>query len=363
MMGFLLDLSLILIVVMFIIVLINFLTVRTVKPSSSSRISESVSILVPLRNEAENVSGVISSLINQRGLGDYEVIALDDSSTDSTRELLNSHAGERLRIMDGSSLPSQWLGKNFACHQLASAARGEILVFVDADVRLSPTAIASSINAMRLWGWDFISPYPRQIAITFVERLTQPLLQWSWFATLPLRLAEALQRSSMVVANGQFFMMKRAAYFDCGGHEAIKNEVLDDLELARLMVRSGFRGGVAEGSAISNCRMYSNAKDLIDGYSKSQWRAFGNKSGALLATALLFLTSILPIVMGLSGEIIGWYGYFAIVSTRLLVAARTRSTISSALLHPLCAAMWIYLIVLSWVRKRRGALVWKERAL
>ena len=363
MMGFLLELSLILIVAMLFIALINLLTVRTVKPSSSTSISESVSILVPLRNEAENVSGVISSLLNQRGLDDFEVIALDDSSTDSTRELLNSYADQRLRVMDGLSLPSEWLGKNFACHQLASATRGEILVFVDADVRLSPTAIASSINAMKQWRWDFISPYPRQIAITFIERLTQPLLQWSWFVTLPLRMAEALQRSSMVVANGQFFLMKRAAYFNSGGHEAIKNEVLDDLELARLMVNSGFRGGVAEGSAISNCRMYSNAKDLIDGYSKSQWRAFVNKSGALLAMVLLLLTSVLPIAMGISGDITGWYGYFVIVSTRLFVAARTRSTISSALLHPLSAAMWIYLIALSWARKSKGALVWKERAL
>jgi glycosyltransferase involved in cell wall biosynthesis len=363
MMGFLLDLSLILVVVMLIIALVNIFTVRTIKSSSSTRIAESVSILVPLRNEAENVSGVVSSLLNQRGLDDFEVIALDDSSTDSTREILDSLADARLRIMDGSSLPSQWLGKNFACHQLASSARGEILVFVDADVRLSPTAITSSITAMNRWQWDFISPYPRQIAITFLERVVQPLLQWSWFVTLPLRVAEALQRSSMVVANGQFFLMRRTAYFSSGGHEAIKGEVLDDLELARQMVNSGFRGGVAEGSAISNCRMYSNAKDLIDGYSKSQWRAFVNRGGALLAIALLFLTSILPMAMGLLGEIRGWYGYFAIVSTRLFVAARTRSTISSALLHPLSAAIWIYLIALSWVRKRRGALVWKERAL
>ena len=363
MMGYLLNFSLFLVFAMFLISLINLLTVRIVKSSTSASVSEPVSILVPLRNEAENVSGVISSLLNQRGLDDFEIIALDDFSTDSTREILDSLADDRLRIMDGSSLPSQWLGKNFACHQLASSARGEFLVFVDADVRLSPTAVASSINAMKRWRWDFISPYPRQIAISFLERVVQPLLQWSWFVTLPLRLAEALQRSSMVVANGQFFLMKRATYFSSGGHEAIKDEVLDDLELARLMVRSGFRGGVAEGSAISNCRMYSNAKDLIEGYSKSQWRAFVNKGGALVAIVLLFLTSILPFAVGVTGEINGWYGYFAIVSTRLLVAARTRSTISSALLHPLSAAMWIYLIALSWIRKGKGTLVWKERAL
>ena len=363
MMGFLLNLSLILLATMAIIAIVNLFTVRIVKPSQSGAIAESVSILVPLRNEAENVNVVISSLLNQRELDDFEVIALDDSSTDSTRTLLHAFSDKRLRVIEGLPLPSDWLGKNFACHQLASAARGEFLVFVDADVRLSDTAISSSINAMKRWRWDFISPYPRQIAITFMERLTQPLLQWSWFVSLPLRLAEALQRPSMVVANGQFLMMRRNAYFQAGGHHAIKQEVLDDLELARSMVRSGFRGGVAEGSRIANCRMYSNSKDLIEGYSKSQWRAFVNKRGAFFAMSLLFLTSILPIGMGISGEILGWYGYFATVLTRLVVAGRTRSTMSSALLHPLSAAMWIYLIALSWNRKSRGALMWKERAL
>lgn len=363
MMGLILSLSLILVAVMLGITFINILTVRTVASSGDHAISESVSILIPLRNEAENVVGVITSLLDQRGLQNYEVIVLNDSSTDTTGELLASFNDSRLCVTEGAELPSPWLGKNFACHQLASNARGEILVFVDADVRLSPTAISSSIAAMKRWRWDFISPYPRQIAISFIERLTQPLLQWSWFVSLPLRLAESLQRSSMVVANGQFFLMKRDAYFNSGGHAAIKSEVLDDLELARVMVRSGFRGGVAEGSAIAQCRMYSNTRDLIEGYAKSQWRAFGNKIGAAAMILLLFLSSILPIAMGIAGEISGWYGYFAIVITRLLVAARTRSTISSALLHPVSAGFWSYLIVLSWMRKSAGRLVWKERAL
>jgi glycosyltransferase involved in cell wall biosynthesis len=255
------------------------------------------------------------------------------------------------------------LGKNFACHQLASHANGEYLVFVDADVRLAPTAIAAALQSMRKWSWDFISPYPRQIAITFLERLTQPLLQWSWFASLPLRLAELLQKPSMVVANGQFFAINRRAYFESGGHEAIKTHVLDDLELGRSMVRQGFRGGVAEASALAECRMYSNSRELIEGYTKSQWRAFGNPFGALIVSAILFLLSIYPFVMGLTGNISGWMGYFAIALSRALVGVKTRSVVSSALLHPISTALWIYLILLSWIRKSRGQLLWRGRQL
>lgn len=363
MMGLLLQTSFVLISAISAIVIVNLLSVRTIKPGNLEPIKESISIVIPLRNEAQNVNGVIHSLVSQGGLLDFEVIALDDSSSDGTRQLLNDISDPRLSVVEGTALPSGWLGKNFACHVLAQQARGEILVFVDADVRLSDTAVNTAIHAMRRWRWSFISPYPRQIAVTFIERLAQPLLQWSWFATLPLRIAELTQRSSMVVANGQFLIMTREAYQDAGGHEGIKSEVLDDLELARAMVRAGHRGNVAEASAIAECRMYSSAQELLEGYAKSQWRAFGNLLGAIAASILLFLTSIFPIVTGLAGNIYGWYGYFLIVLSRILVGIRTRSTLSSALLHPLSAALWIYLILISWSGKIRGTLTWRGRKI
>jgi glycosyltransferase involved in cell wall biosynthesis len=345
------------------ITLLNTFTVRVVRGLETPDISEFVSILIPLRNESQNVPGLIESVINQKGLSRYEVLALDDNSSDDTAEQIRKHSAPILNMKSGAALPDGWLGKNFACHQLAQEAEGEYLVFVDADVRLSPFAVSSSIAFMKGLKWDFLSPYPRQIAITFLERLAQPLLQWSWFASLPLRLAEKLQRPSMVVANGQFFIVSRAAYLKTGGHEAIKSEVLDDLELGRSLVRAGYSGGVADGSKIAFCRMYNSAKELIEGYSKSQWRAFGSPIGAVLAAVILFATSILPITLGLSGETLGWYGYFALVTSRLLVALKTDSVISSASLHPLSAGLWIYLIFISWYRKGRGELIWRGRHL
>lgn len=345
------------------ITILNTFTVRVVKNQEMPELNDFVSILIPLRNESKNVPGLIESVLSQKGLGRYEVLTLDDSSTDDTVAQITTYSNPNLNLISGAALQEGWLGKNFACHQLAEKAEGEYLVFVDADVRLSPFAISSSIALMKHLNWNFISPYPRQIALTFLERVTQPLLQWSWFASLPLRLSEKLLRPSMVVANGQFFIVKRDAYKTSGGHEAIKSEVLDDLELGRTLVRSGFSGGVADGSKVANCRMYNSAAELIEGYSKSQWRAFGSPMGATFAALILFATSILPITLGLSGEIFGWYGYFALVTSRLLVAAKTNSVISSASLHPLSAGVWIYLIILSWHRKNRGALTWRGRNL
>jgi glycosyltransferase involved in cell wall biosynthesis len=358
-----LIISWILIIIVSLFTFINFFTVRVVRYSISEFVHEKVSVLVPLRNEAENVEGVIHSLLGQQGLHDFEIIALDDASSDETLSRLRDISAPNLKVINGQELPSEWLGKNFACHQLAANSSGEYLVFVDADVRLASTAIAASIHSMNKWRWDFISPYPRQIAISFLERLTQPLLQWSWFASLPLRLAEKLQLPSMVVANGQFFIINRRAYFETGGHEAIRREVLDDLELGRAMVRKGFRGGVADASTIAECRMYSTSRELLEGYAKSQWRAFGNPIGALLAILILALISVAPILIGLCGNIYGWMGYFAIVMSRALVALKTRSPLNSALLHPLSTLTWIYLIILSWIRKSTGQLSWRGRQL
>lgn len=362
-MNLLLSISAVIIGVMLIIAIFNLATLRVITSTDSSAIDDSISILIPMRNEAENISALMTSISAQIDLKDFEIIALNDGSTDTTSELLEGISLDNLQVIDGAPLVGTWLGKNYACYQLAKSARGKYLVFLDADVRVEPRAISESIRAMELWGWQFLSPYPRQIAITFLERLTQPLLQWSWFTSLPHRLTQRWPRPSTVVANGQFMIIRADAYRASGGHEKIKGEVLDDLELARVLIRAGFRGGVADGSRVAACRMYKSGTQLIEGYAKSQWRAFVNPFGAVIAVALLIFSSILPISFGLSGSLLGWYLYFAIVLTRILAGVKTRTTPSAALLHPISALIWIYLILLSWSKKRNGKLTWRGRSI
>ena len=316
-----------------------------------------------MRNESANVSQVLATIYAQEGIADLSILALDDQSTDDTAALLSAQNDPRFQWFEGEALPQDWLGKNFAAHQLAAKADADYLVFIDADVRLAPQAIASSISIMKRNSLDFLSPYPRQIAITWLERLVQPLLQWSWFVSVPLRFAERFPRTSMAVANGQFFIVKRTAYEKSGGHQTIKSEVLDDLELARSLIRNGYRGTVADGSDVAYCRMYHSPKELIAGYAKSQWRAFGNVAGSALMILILATSSIVPLVAGLLGSPWGWIGFFAIVTTRLAIASKTKSFISTAWLHPLSALVWIALIKYSWIQKWRGKLLWKERTL
>ena len=347
--------------VLLLISIINFFTIRS--PCAVSEIVDSVSIIVPLRNEAENVSGLVQSLLSQKFLKSAEFIFLDDNSEDETLELLKLAASgyTNIQIITGTPLPSGWIGKSWALHQLLTASKGEIIVSIDADVRITPDAISRSITLMKSSTLDFLSPYPRQIAKTLGERLIQPLLQWSWMTTLLLAIAEHSSFSSMAVANGQFFIVRKDALVLAGGYESVKAAVLDDVFLARTLVKSGAHGVVINGADIAQCRMYTSWSEIKAGYGKSLRYAFGSSFGSLCAIFFIFLTGIAPLVFALTGSIWGWLAFALIVGTRILNAIRSRSRIIDSLFHPISSTLLIYLIIYSYLM--RGEISWKGRAI
>lgn len=238
-------------------------------PGNPPPVTASVSLLVPARDEAHRIEPTIHSLLAQRGLTETDILVLDDGSTDGTADVVTKVAAgdPRLRVLTGTAPPPGVLGKPHACAQLAAAARGSVLVFVDADVVLSPDAVAAAVAVLRGPDpLDLLSPWPRQVTTGVFGRLIQPLLAWSWLTTLPLRLAERSARPSMAVANGQFLVVEADALARAGGWRAVSGAVLDDIALARAIRAVGGRTGVADGSAIATCRMYTNGRELRDGY-------------------------------------------------------------------------------------------------
>jgi glycosyltransferase involved in cell wall biosynthesis len=338
---------------------VNFFTIR--RPKLAPQIDTPITVLVPVRNEAENITALIDSLTNQSHIEELEIIFIDDSSEDGTSKLLSEakSAGAPITIVNAPTLPNNWLGKPWALQQGFLAARGEIIVTLDADVRLLPTAIAQTVAMLGVR--DFISAYPKQVAITFTERLVQPLLQWSWMTTVPLRIAERSSRTSLAVANGQFFVVKKRALDQVAGFQQISKEVLDDMKLARALISAGAHGGVADGSKLAQTRMYKNFAETKAGYGKSLWSAFSNPLGATLAITFIFLTGIAPVLVLLSGNPIGLLTYLLIVLTRLLSAQRSGGRLLDSLLHPISSAILIYLIIYSW--RMRGKVQWKGRTL
>lgn len=330
-------------------------------PPPAVQVDEGVAVLLPLRDEEHRARACLLSLLAQTHLPALTILVLDDCSSDGTAALVRELASgdPRVRLLAGTPPPAGWLGKPWACQQLASAApeAASVLAFVDADVVLAPDALARSALLLREARLAFVSPYPRQVAVGAGERLVQPLLQWSWLAMLPLRLAERSTRPSVAVANGQLLLVDGAAYRRSGGHGAAPGAVLEDVALARTLRRSGGRdegrGGMADGTAIATCRMYRGWREVRDGYAKSLWAAAGGSAlGSAAQVAVLGALWVWPDPVTLAAGVV----------SRIVAGRRTGSRVlPDALAHPASVAAWAALTTLSWWRRRRGAISWKGR--
>jgi cellulose synthase/poly-beta-1,6-N-acetylglucosamine synthase-like glycosyltransferase len=337
------------------------------RPPPARTITERVSVLLPVRDEAAHVQRCLTALLATTHVTDLEIVVHDDASTDATAALVREVAAADRRVVldQGAGPPAGWLGKPHACARAAAAATGDVLVFVDADVLLRPDALARAVALLRDAELDLVCPYPRQEAVTPAERLVQPLLQWSFLTLLPLRLAERSTRGSLTAANGQLLCVDAAAYRRAGGHAAVRREVIEDVALARAVKRSGGRCCVADGTDLAVTRMYTDGAAVRDGYAKSLWAAGG---GRLTTSAgqvgLLGWLFVLPALAALRGSPAGLVGYLAGVAGRLVTARASGGRgWPDAAAHPLSVAALGALTALSWWRRWRGTLHWKGRPI
>lgn len=346
--------------------LVNLRTMLRPTKSELPTVTASVEVLIPARNESANIHACVSSALNQIGLLNLRVTVLDDASTDDTPAQLAQLKDARLQVITGAEeLPEGWLGKPWACERLAKQSVAEYLVFIDADVRLAPNAIASSIDILQRSNMAFVSPYPKQETTTLLTRLIQPLLQWSWLSTVPLKLAQKTTRKSLAVANGQFIVCRRADYLQAGGHESVRDQVLDDLMLLRSFYEHGLTGTVADGTKLASCRMYTNDRELVAGYTKSLWQAFSGAMGSLLTNIFLLTVYTVPLLGLLTAD---WQiALIALIGAsygRFIVAVRTgQRRFPEVFTHSIAIAVFAGLNALSWVRHLQGTNSWKGRAL
>lgn len=335
--------------------------------------SPAVSICIPARNEAATIERCVRAAMGCAGPV-KEIVVFDDASTDETPMILSGLAAEdeRVRVIKGSGLPEGWVGKPHACHQLAQHARGEVLLFVDADTFLEPAG-ASRVLALLThprWPSDVVTAVPRQVTGSFAERLMMPLLHLVYLSWLPVLLVRLLQHPSLLAANGQILAVRRTTYDELGGFESVRTEVVDDMAFCRRAKRRGHRVLFADGDAMARCRMYAGGRDLWAGFSKNLYEGIGGHPVALIAVlSLLALTWVVPVgvfVLGVSiGD--GWLaeagglGAALGLYTRALLAVRFRHSIQSVVLHPVAVIGLMGIAVNSWRWSRRDEISWAGR--
>lgn len=338
-----------------------------------------VSIIIPARNEAHNIGDCLRRVLAS-AYPALEVIVVDDHSTDETHAIATAIAADdaRVRVIANPDLPAGWFGKQWACQTGATHARGEILIFVDADTRPAPDLVTRSVNGMLRTGADLYTVAGRQDMHTFWEKLIQPQV----FMILASRYGgtESVNRSRRTwdkIANGQYLMVRRAPYDALGGHALVRAYVAEDLMLAQKWFAAGRKTVLVLGWNQLATRMYTSLAELVSGWRKNVYAGgidavpMGAVGRALFPVllplpALMQLTPVVALVLALFGvggtPLLVWSGIATIATIVLwaFVYIVDRQNPLYSLYFPLGAAVLLYILVSA--TARGSAVEWKGRA-
>jgi chlorobactene glucosyltransferase len=334
-----------------------------------------VSVLVPARNEEANIDACVRSLLNQ-DYPDFEVIVLDDASRDRTGEILAELTARnpRLRVIVGRELPTGWLGKHWACQQLGEAADGDLLLFTDADTRHGPRSLWNGVAASMAEGADLLTAFPRQEVVTWSEKLVVPFFPWSILSFLPLALAYRVRSPALCAAIGQYMLFRRAAYEQIGGYAAVRADAVDDIALGRRIKVHGLRWRMANATRDVRCRMYRDAAQVFEGFSKNLFAGFGYRVLPFvfvwLWIGIIFLQPALIVALAVAGVPLSAYSlataaagvFFAL----LLWGISDRCfgfPLYLALLYPISIVLALVIAGRSLALAVQGRSTWKERTL
>jgi chlorobactene glucosyltransferase len=360
-------------VIILLFIMSNAWYLRRARKHTPSDYFPKVSVLVPARNEERVIRSCVQSLLAQ-DYASFEVLVLDDQSSDTTRAILEQVARENpcLRVLDGSTPPAGLPGKNWACAQLAGEAQGELLFFTDADTLHQPNCLREVVRALQGEQADMLTGFPRQEMYSWGERLLVPFFSWAVLSFYPLGLAYKLRLPALSAAVGQMMLFQRRAYQSIGGH-AILDSFVDDMALAKHIKAAGLRWRMANITDLVTCRMYDGSHAAFRGFAKNYFAVFNFrllpylfvftwlgvmfwKPLILLLQPLLGKTTQTPIV-----ELVLCIGLSFLLW--LIPCIMLRIPTSLAILYPLIILAVEVIALQSLLLSFSGRLSWKERPL
>ena len=342
----------------------NLALYRTL-PSPGAR-RECCSVLIPARNEESNIGDALRSVLQSEGV-DFEVVVLDDSSTDRTAEIVHGFAAAdaRVRLESARPLPAGWCGKNFACNQLAAFARHSLLIFLDADVRISrPDSLARLAQFVQQSGAALVSGVPREETRGLMEKLIVPLIHFVLLGFLPLRRMRSSTDPRFAAACGQILAVRRIDYEGAGGHAAIAGRLHDAVALARTIRESGGKTDLFDATDTFHCRMYQSASQVWSGFAKNAHEGLGAPRLIGPATLLLLGGQVLPLfLLAFAPSPVAIIAAMATFVPRLVAVTRFRQSLLGALLHPAGVCLLVAIQWVAFFRTLRGRpAVWKGRS-
>lgn len=366
----------ILLLIMINFIINSFLFKNTIKyklPESFLKERPLISILIPARNEEDNIKRCINSLLKQ-DYDNLEILVLDDGSIDRTAEIVSelTKKDARIRLYYGKPLARGWLGKSYACQQLAGRAEGQYLLFVDADTLHFPTSVSSAIACLLKYKVDALSVFAKQIMVTLPERMVIPFGNFMIMGFMPLALIRRSRRALFCTAIGQFMLFKKDIYKAIGGHESVKGKILEDVIISKQVKRCGYKFMIFDGRSNLYCRMYHNFSEVVSGYSKVLFSAF-DYSIMMMSTALVVITAIylMPFVMLPLSVIFDWQQIYVnilvlqiifILITRIMLSIRYRMKAIDILLYPLSVIYLLSMAINSVLQYRFNiGVCWKGR--
>lgn len=343
-----------------LVAIINFIFRQ--KLGKTSKSNKMVSVLIPARNEAHNIRNILHDLLEQK-YKYIEVLVFDDQSTDKTSDIVSAFAKrhDNIHLISSQGLPNGWLGKNYACHTLSQKAKGDYLLFVDADVRIKNNVISQTLHFAENHTLSLVSLFPKQIMNNNGEYATVPIMNYILLSLLPLILVRKVGLSSLAAANGQYMFFEAKNYKKMFPHETMRSEKVEDIKIARHYKKNKLKIACLANETDIKCRMYGSYKESLNGFSKNVITFFGNS--IILAIIFWFITTLgfIPILFIYGSAGLALY-LIAVIIIRTLASMTSHQSISKNITYLITQQLSLGLIILKSIRNQiRKQYIWKGR--
>ncbi len=344
---------------------LNLLLVPRLR-TGAKRSGPLVSVVIPARNEERAIEQGVRSFLAQ-AYDSIEVVVVNDRSTDATGAILDRIAAEdsRLRVIHGEPPPAGWLGKPWALHEGSRHARGQLLLFVDADLRYHPETVAAAVRTLARNDVAMVTLLPDMELEGFWEHVALPMLAFAFFVMLPSWLANRTRAPRLALGGGTGMLMRRDVYDSFHGHEALKDAVVDDIGLARVTREHGGRTIALRADHLVAIRMYHGGREIVAGFTKNVFTAMARSYAIVVFwLAIGLVCNMLPFALAFTGDRAAIATVLLITASRVLVFVPLGYGFLNAVLgHPLMMSFWAWVMIRSaWVTGVRGQVHWRGRS-